>query len=133
MMMPRLMMVGVLLTAGCSTSGDSGPVTLSSLQSMEAGRTKVAAGDFAGAREAFAAAIASGGLQPDSYCDALLQQAECESRLGNHDAALALLDQLAQGAADLGSVHAARTAVKARQAQARPPEQPAESPAADKP
>lgn len=134
MMMPRLLMVGVLLAAGCSTPGDSGAVTLSSLQSMEAGRTKVAAGDFAGAREAFAAAIAGGGLQPDSYCEALLQQAECESRLGNHDAALSLLDQLAQGAADLGSVNAARTAVKARQAQAGPPGQPAaESSAADKP
>ncbi|NCX97625.1 MAG: hypothetical protein EBX35_03350 [Planctomycetia bacterium] len=134
MMLPRLLLVAVMLAAGCSTPADSGAVTVSSLQSLEAGRTKAAAGDFAGAREAFAAAITGGGLQPDLYCEALLQQADCESRLGNHDAALALLDQLAQGAPDLGKVNAARTAVKARQTQPRTLERPAaESPTADKP
>jgi hypothetical protein len=134
MMLPRLLLVAVMLAAGCSTPADSGAVTVSSLQSLEAGRTKAAAGDFAGAREAFAAAITGGGLQPDFYCEALLQQADCESRLGNHDAALALLDQLAQGAPDLGKVNAARTAVKNRQTQTRTLERPtAESSTADKP
>ena len=134
MMRPRLLLVAVMLATGCSTPADSGAVTVSSLQSLEAGRTKAAAGDFAGAREAFAAAITGGGLQPDFYCEALLQQADCESRLGNHEAALALLDQLAQGAPDLGKVNAARTAAKARQTQTRTPERPAaESSTADKP
>ncbi len=134
MMRPRLLLVAVMLATGCSTPADSGAVTVSSLQSLEAGRTKAAAGDFAGAREAFAAAITGGGLQPDLYCEALLQQADCESRLGHHDAALALLDQLAQGAPDLGKVNAARTAVKNRQTQTRTLERPAaESSTADKP
>lgn len=123
-----LLLAPVIIAAGCSTPVDSGAVTVSSLESLEAGRTKAAAGDFAGARDAFAAAITGGGLQPDFYCEALLQQAECESRLGNHDAALDLLDQLAQGAPDLARVNAARATAKARQAESRPRGQPAAEP-----
>jgi hypothetical protein len=131
---PRLLLATVLLAAGCSAAVDSGAVTVSSLESLEAGRTKAAAGDFAGARDAFAAAVTGGGLQPDFYCEALLQQADCESRLGNRDAALALLDRLAQGSPDLAQVNAARAAVKARQAESRSREQPAvAAPAADNP
>ena len=46
MMLPRRLLVAVMLAAGCSTPADSGAVTVSSLQSLEAGRTKAAAGDF---------------------------------------------------------------------------------------
>jgi len=127
---PRLLLAPLILAGGCSAPADSGVVTVSSLESMGAGRAKAAAGDFGGARDAFAAAITGGGLQPDVYCEALLQQAECESRLGNHDAALALLDDLARGAADLPRVDAVRAAVKARQAGSASSEQSTAAPTA---
>ena len=123
-----LLLAPLILAAGCSATVDSGAVTVSSLESLEVGRSKAAAGDFAGARDAFATAIAGGGLQPDFYCDALLQQAECESQLGNFDASLALLDELAKGAPDLARVDAARAAVKARRAGSRTREQSTSAP-----
>ena len=87
----------------------------SSFAQLEEGRARAAAGDFAAAREAFAAAAAGGGLQPDFYCEARLQQAACAARIGQYEEALTVLDELARGAPDVARVEAMRTFVKARQ------------------
>lgn len=111
----------LLLTTGCSTvPDDTGEVTRTSLSLLEEGRTKAAAGDFAGARDAFAAAATNGGLQPDFYCAARLEQANCESRLGNHDAALALLDEVTAGAADFARIQELRIQFRARRGSGQP-------------
>jgi hypothetical protein len=111
----------LLLATGCSPAKDDvGAVTRTSLDLLEEGRTKAAAGDFAGARDAFASATAIGGLQPDFFCAARLEQADCESRLGNHDAALALLDELATGAPDLTKIQELRAVIRDRSRAMRP-------------
>lgn len=109
----------MLLATGCTPAADSGPVTRSSLEALEEGRSKVAAGDFAGARDAFAAAATAGGLQPDFYCEARLRQADCEARLGNFAAALTLLEELSANAPDTAAVNTLRTTIKARQSAGR--------------
>lgn len=101
--------------AGCERRPDPGEVTASSFARLEEGRARAAAGDFAAAREAFAAAATGGGLQPDFYCEARLQQAACAARIGQYEEALAVLDELARGAPDVAQVEAMRTFVKARQ------------------
>ena len=72
-----------------------------------------------GARDAFASATTAGGLQPDVYCAARLEQANCESRLGNHDAALAVLDELAAGAPDLTKIEEMRAQIRSRRGSGR--------------
>jgi len=105
----------MLITApGCGENHDSGAVTASSLASLEEGKRRAEAGDFAAARESFRAAAEGGGLQPDQYCEARLQQAFCAARLGEQGEALALLDDLAKGAPDIGRVNAMRAFVKSR-------------------
>jgi hypothetical protein len=113
-------LIALLLATGCSSpEPDVGEVTRSSLALVEEGRTKAAAGDFAGARDAFASATTAGGLQPDVYCAARLEQANCESRLGNHDAALAVLDELAAGAPDLTKIEEMRAQIRSRRGSGR--------------
>jgi tetratricopeptide (TPR) repeat protein len=131
--------VFVLVSACGERRPDPGAVTRSSLKALEDGRAKMAAGDFAGAREAFAAAAAAGGLQPDFYCEARLQQAACEARMGDHAEALAVLDELAAGAPDLQRIEKMRAFVRqqrtAGSGAARPPAESAvlEPPVSDPP
>jgi thioredoxin-like negative regulator of GroEL len=120
----------VMATMGCDRrSPDTAAVTRSSLEALEDGHAKFAAGNFSGAREAFAAAAGGGGLQPDFYCEARLQQAACAARLGDHSEALALLDELAAAAPDLDRVEKMRAFVLALRAAGAgaPSERPAES------
>lgn len=129
--------LAVLVACGAScrkSDDDPEVVTSTSAAALEEGRRLLAAGDFAAARDAFAAAADGGGLQPDFYCEARLQQAHCAARIGDHDAADALLDDLAAGAPDLDRIENMRAFIKARRASATSVKPPAadqaEAPAA---
>jgi len=115
--------------SSCRKAGDDpAVVTSTSAAKLDEGRRLLAAGDFAAARDAFAAAAGGGGLQPDFYCEARLQEAHCAARLGDYDAAEALLDDLAAGAPDLDRIEKVRALITSRRASDPKPQTP---PAAD--
>lgn len=97
--------------AACDKVDSVGPITRSSLDAMEEGKTKMAAGDHAAARELFAAAVSAGGLHPDIYCEARMQQATCAAKMGDFDDALAIVNELAQGASDMMKVDSLRASI----------------------
>lgn len=109
-------MVAIAIAGGCSErTVEPGEVTRTSAAALEEGQRQLAAGNVSAAREAFAAAADGGGLQPDFYCEARLQQAWCAARLGDTAEALTLLDALATGAPDLERIEKVRAYIRSRQ------------------
>jgi tetratricopeptide (TPR) repeat protein len=81
--------------AGCDKPE---PPRAESLARYEEAEVKFAAKDLPAARDAFAEAVALGGLRPDLHAEAALRLAYCEASLGNREAADKLLDSLEEGA-----------------------------------
>jgi thioredoxin-like negative regulator of GroEL len=112
--------IGIVL-AGCEPTGGGDPrVTQAAYESLESGRSSLAAGQVAEARDAFEAATTTGGLQPDFYCEAVYLLGRCEAQLGNFDKARAAADILDQGDPDPERVRLLRELIRAEQAR-RPP------------
>lgn len=106
-----------LVSPACRDAGrETGEVTRTSIESYEQGVRQLEAGDVAAARASFAAAVEAGGLQPDLYCEARFRQAKCEAELGNHDAAIAMLEELARGAPDVDRINEELESIRARRA-----------------
>ena len=130
--------VGVATVVSGVACRERGPtpeeVTRTSTAALDEGRRLLAARDFAAAREAFAAAADGGGLQPDFYCEARLQQAVCTAQLGRHEEAIALLEELATGAPDTDRINSLLATIRAQQAEAvkqdgpKTPEEPSANP-----
>lgn len=97
-----------LCAAACDKVDTVGPITRSSLDAIEDGKAKMAAGDYSAARALFTTAVSAGGIQPDMYCEARIQQATCAAKLGDFDDALAIVNELSQGAPDIARVDALR-------------------------
>lgn len=118
----RLLAVAiVVVSTGCGDRPpDPAETTRTSAAALEEGQRRLAAGDFAAARESFAAAADGGGLQPDFYCEARLQQAWCAAQLGDLDAATTLLDALAAGAPDLDRIDKVRAFIRSRRSAGGP-------------
>jgi len=100
--------LAAIAVAGCQRPE---PPRAEALARYEEAEAKFAAKDLAAAREAFAAAVMLGGLRPDLHAEAELRLAYCEASLGNHEAAIKLLDSLEEGAPNPAEVCAMRTLV----------------------
>lgn len=135
---------GFALGAGCLIASIGGcskppPPRGDAVAALEQADSRLAAKDLEAARAGFAEAIELGALRADLHERATLRLAYCEACLGNPQAARALLDELAEGAADMASVHAMRAfvltqsgdaqAARAEMAKARQFDRAAEMPA----
>jgi len=103
--------------AGCGAAPSSVPRE-SAKASLQQGRAALANGDFAEADIALLSAIDSRGLQADDLCEALTLRSRALAQLDRFDESHALLDQAAEGAADLAAIHATRAEVFRKQGKA---------------
>jgi tetratricopeptide (TPR) repeat protein len=112
-----LLCLAIWTIAGCGAAPSFVPRE-SAKASLQQGREALAKGNFAEADSALRSAIDSRGLQPDDLCDAMTLRSRALAQLDRFDEAHALLDQAAQGAADLAAIHATRAEVFRRQGKA---------------
>lgn len=106
--MLAISVTAVALGGGCQKPE---PPRAEALAVYEAGEASFKARDLAGARAAFAEALALGGLRPDLHAEAALRLAYCEAHSGNHEAAITMLDSLEEGAPNPAEVCAMRALV----------------------
>jgi tetratricopeptide (TPR) repeat protein len=108
-----LILCGALL-AGC---GDAEIVVQrqSSEAEFDAAFKAFESGHFSDAESRFTAAIDAGQLQPDQYCEAIVNRALARAEIGQFDKALQDLDAITPHAPDLDRVHAARARVYLKQ------------------
>lgn len=110
-----LVLLAVMLCGeGCVQQQDAAQIREAEsayLRALETERT----GDHAAARELYRQASQRGGLQVDEFVECQVRLALCEARLGEFANAHRLLDSLAEGAPDMGRIHAARAFVFRRQ------------------
>jgi hypothetical protein len=100
--------VVIAITVGC---GGPPPPRADAVAALEQADSRFAAKDLEAARAGYAEAITLGALRADLHERATLRLAYCEACLENTQAAKALLDELAEVAADMASVHAMRAFV----------------------
>jgi tetratricopeptide (TPR) repeat protein len=82
---------------------------------FDAGIQAADAGNHQAAVEQLTVAIEEGAISPDFYVEALLRRAECQTQLGNLDAALADLAAAEPGAPDLQRLHEMRAYIYRKQ------------------
>lgn len=110
-----VLLAGMLCGAGCAQQQqDAGQIREAESAYLHALETE-RSGDHAAARELYRQAAERGGLQVDEFVECQVRLALCEARLGEFDGAHRLLDSLADGAPDMGRIHAARAFVFRRQ------------------
>lgn len=103
----------LLLVLGCVGNRTIDAESLANAQqSYDSAIAELEAGNHEAALDLLDVALApGGGLQADIYTDARVQRAICLARQGRCDEAHADLDLAAQGAADMATVHVARSFV----------------------
>lgn len=104
---------GTVAMVGCGGSPAIDADSLASAQqSYDQAIEAIGEGDHEAAATLLDAALEpGGGLPPDIYSDARIQRAVCFARLERFEEAHADLDVASQGAADMASVHVARSFV----------------------
>jgi tetratricopeptide (TPR) repeat protein len=109
----------VALAIGCSGAADSRTdARRDAHAAFTAGAQALAAGQYEQALDELSAAVAAGGLNPDAFAAAELQLALALGGLGRYAEAYERLERLEAGAPNVDEVHAARSAVLAREGKA---------------
>jgi hypothetical protein len=115
----RLACLGFLVAAGCSAPGSENEDARVSAYAANAEAIKAfGAKDYAAAEPGFVAAIDSGVLNPDIWCQAVVRLAVCRGAAGKHDEALAELDKLGPAASNQDEIYAARAFILGKQGKA---------------
>jgi Flp pilus assembly protein TadD len=115
----RLACLGFLVAAGCSAPGSEHEDSrVSAYKANAEALVAFEAKDYATAEPGFVAAIESGVLNPDVYCQAVVRLAVCHGSAGKYDEALAELDKLGPAAGNQDEIYAARAFVLAKQGKA---------------
>lgn len=97
-----------LLLLGCS-DGQHSPTDIATAEGgFDEAVVAFNEGNFQLAEDHLSAAIDAGGLNPDLIADAYLLRAECRTKLGKLDEAMADVTSVEQGAPDLGRFHQVR-------------------------
>jgi len=109
-----VLLAGMLCGAGCAKQQDAAQIREAESAYLRALATEQS-GDHAAARELYRQASQRGGLQVDEFVECQIRLSLCEARLGDFGTAHQLLDSLAEGAPDMGRIHAARAFVFRRQ------------------
>ncbi len=120
-MMNRLcgMVLPLVMLGGCGGKTIDPELVTSSQEAYHQAVLAVRAGDDEKAIAFLDTALSNGGvLAPDMYEEALVHRAVCLARSGRFDDAHVDLDAAAQGAADMASVHIARSYVYRKQGKA---------------
>ena len=111
--------VTIFAAVGCSDPGsEHEDARRSASDAYSQALTAFNAKDRVAAEQHFTAALDTGGLNPDSYVDALVKRAVCRSAAGRHDEALADLEKLSDGGGAEDQVLAARSYLLAKQGKA---------------